>query len=151
MPTETITVAEQRAAVLAEAHRWIGTGFHQGARVLGAGVDCGQLLAAVYGSIGMAVPEGKQAGHFPRDWHLHVDSERYLELFYQYGFKEVATPEPGDVTMFRIGRPFSHSGIVVFWPTIIHAHWHSGVELADATQPPFARRKMKFFRPAIWS
>ncbi len=44
-----------RAAVVAEAHRWLRTPYHKHGRVLGAGVDCSMLLAEVFEAAG-AIP-----------------------------------------------------------------------------------------------
>lgn len=49
-------ITAQRQAVVAEAKTWIGTGFHHEARIKGAGVDCAQLLIAVFSACGF-VPE----------------------------------------------------------------------------------------------
>ena len=55
--------------------------------------------------------------------------------------------QAGDVALFRFGRCFSHGGIVVDWPTVIHA-WHvGGVMLTDARQPLLVRRPVRFFSP----
>jgi hypothetical protein len=44
---------DERQAVIAEARSWIGTPFHDRARVKGAGVDCLQLLIASYHAAGL--------------------------------------------------------------------------------------------------
>ena len=59
---------EQRDAVLAEAATWIGTKHHNGARLKGVGVDCGQFPLAVYEAAGLLphiVPD-----RYPPDFHL---------------------------------------------------------------------------------
>lgn len=105
------------------AEAWLGTPFAHRQRSLGAGVDCVQLLIAVYEAVGLvrdvALPK------YPPDWFLHQHDERYLE-----GIRRVAVsvdrPEPGDIALFRVGRSVAHAGIVTAWPEIIHAQ-HGGV------------------------
>jgi len=135
--------AAQRAAVVAEARAWIGTPFHHAARIKGAGVDCLMLLAEVYERVGVA-------GHivppfYVPDWHLHRDAERYLEGLMRYARPIDGDPLPGDIALFRFGRTFSHGTIVIAWPRVIHAYWHSGVIWGDATLYPLKDRPVRFF------
>src|SRR5580693_6932362 len=108
-----------RQKVVEEARRWIGTPYHHRAKVLGAGVDCIQLLVAVYSACGLI--EDADTGDYPMDWMLHRDEERYLNGVMQYAV-ETDTPLPGDVVVWRFGRCISHGGIIVEWPFIIHAY-----------------------------
>jgi cell wall-associated NlpC family hydrolase len=71
-------------------------------------------------------------------------------LLGQFAREVPGFPEPGDIVLFRVGRLYSHSGIVIAWPLIVHAHWISGVELADASKAPLERRGARFFRPNDW-
>lgn len=75
-------ICDERARLVAEAESWIGTPYHTGARVKGAGVDCLTFVAGVFENAGLvpklAIP------HYPPDWHLHRDDERYLEGVLQY-------------------------------------------------------------------
>jgi len=120
----------QRAAVVAEAKTWLGTKFHHEARVKGAGVDCLQLLVGVFQNVGLV---GKiEIPHYPIDWNLHRDAERYLEGLFRYGHEIPGPPLPGDIAMWRFGRCFSHAAIVVEWPTVIHAHMGANVRLENA-------------------
>ncbi|MGC2411753.1 MAG: hydrolase [Stellaceae bacterium] len=135
----------RRAAVVAEAESWIGTPFHHEARVKGAGVDCLMLLAEVYASAGVvgrvAVP------HYPADWHMHRDAERYREGLLDYAREIETPPAPGDIALFRFGRVFSHGAIVAEWPRVIHAYWAIGVVWGDATLHPLKGREVRFFTP----
>jgi cell wall-associated NlpC family hydrolase len=141
-----MTEQEQRQRVLAEAKSWLGTKFHFEACVKGAGVACGPLLVAVYGAVGIPVPQ--QVGHFPADWHLHSTEERYLDVVTQYA-RPIDDPQPGDVVLFRVfrNRPFCHGGIVVEWPLIIHAADRASVEYLDVSQTALAKREMTFLSP----
>ena len=123
---------QQRAAVVAEARAWLGTPYHHEGRVKGVGVDCLQLLAAVFSAPKVALIEAPKIPHYPWDWHLHRDAERYLEGLTRYTREIDGAPSPGDIVLFRFGRCFSHGGIVVKWPVIIHAYLGKGCVLEDA-------------------
>src|SRR4051794_8469193 len=82
----------RRVAIVTEAETWLGTPFHHQGRVKGAGVDCAMLLAEVYHRCGF-VPH-IDPGHYPPDWHLHRDAERYLEKVMPYAHEIAGLPKP---------------------------------------------------------
>lgn len=109
----TPTDLASRQAVLAAACTWLGTPYRHRARLQGVGVDCAQLLVAVYSAAGL-VP-AVDLGDYPIDWHLHQDEERFLGWLHELGARRVPDGQPaqaGDVAVFRFGRCFSHGGIV---------------------------------------
>ena len=136
-----------RQAVIAEATTWIGTPFHyNNSMVRGAGVACGPLLIAVYGKVGIPVPAISSLGHFPMDWHMNTDEERYLNIL--LGFtKVVEIPQPGDIALFKIGKVHGHSAIVTEWPRVIHVLWKSVVQHADASLRPLKHRHQIYLSP----
>lgn len=136
----------QRMAVIAEARSWLGTPYHHAARIKGAGVDCMMLLAEVYAAAGVIEPVG-DVPHYPRDWMLHRDDERYLNGLLDY-CHPVETPHPGDIAMFRFGRATSHSAIVLDWPNIVHAYAdEGGVVLSNAASGRLVSRLAGFYSP----
>lgn len=142
----TASEQEQRAAVLTEAKRWIGTPFHYEACVHGAGVACGPFMIAVYRAAGIPVPQ--VVGRFPKDWHLHTTEERYLNIVEQYAAR-VDEPLPGDAVLFRVfrNRPFCHSAIVIDWPNVIHSGEPRGVEYLDVSQTALYTREHAYLSP----
>jgi cell wall-associated NlpC family hydrolase len=133
-----------RTAIVAEATTWLGTPFHHQGRVKGAGVDCAMLLAEVYERSGLT--PRVDPGYYPPDWHLHRDAERYLDRLLMYARELDRPPLPGDVSVFRFGRTFSHGAIVIQWPRVIHAYWAAGrVVWGDATLFPLADRAVRYF------
>jgi cell wall-associated NlpC family hydrolase len=124
-------VAAQRRAVVAEALSWLGTPFHHEAGIKKVGVDCAYFLKAVFVKAGLI--EDFAIPHYPPDWHMHRDYERYLSFV-----TERARPiteseaQPGDVVVFKVGRCFSHGAVVVAWPRIVHAWVVAGVQEEDA-------------------
>lgn len=138
-----------RKGVLDEAHEWLGTPFHHEGRVKGknGGVDCAQLLIGVYANAGQI--EEFQTEHYPAQWHLHRSEEKYLSKLLDYAV-ETNEPLPGDMALFHIGRTWSHGGIIVAWPTVIHAWFQTTVELANAELEPLRSYERKFFTLKEW-
>jgi cell wall-associated NlpC family hydrolase len=142
MNSETI----QRAAVIAEARAWLNTPYHHAAQLKGAGVDCAMLPAAVYRAAGLILDV--TVDHYPPDWHLHRDIERYLAVVTSHA-REVAAPTgPGDFVLYRWGRCFAHGAIIVAWPEIIHAVINVGVILDSGDAGRLNGRARRFF--TLW-
>jgi len=142
-----MTEQEQREAVVAEAHTWLNTPYRHMAAVKGSGVDCATILREVYGKV-LPGCAGIVIDHYPPDWHLHRDDERYLDIVRKYA-SEVETPKPGDIVVIRYGRAFSHGGIVVNWPLCIHAYVSARCVCLEDFQAnkELDGRPMKFFSP----
>lgn len=137
---------EQRQAVITEARTWLRTPYHHKAKVKGAGIDCGQLLVAVYVACGFVEPF--ETGDYSPDWMLHREEERYLNWVKKFAI-ETDNPLPGDIVVWKFGRCISHGGIVVEWPKIIHAFMPEKMcVLGDGEKGTFANRKPMFF--TIW-
>lgn len=134
----------KRQAVLAIARTWLKTPWHHRARVKGAGVDCAQILIAVYAEAGLV--DEFDTGDYPPDWMMHRSQERFLEFVRQYA-DQVEDPLPGDLALYFVGRCFSHGAIVTAWPEIIHASNRDRmVCYADGTQGWLAEREVQFWR-----
>lgn len=109
----------ERSSVVAEARKWIGTPYHHQADVLGSGVDCGMLLVRVFVDTGLCDPFDPRP--YANDWMLHRSEERYLGFVFDRT-KEVTSPQPGDVVVYRFGRCYSHGGIVTAANPLIIIH-----------------------------
>ncbi len=135
----------ERQAVIDVARRWLGTPYHHLGDVPGVGVDCSMLLVRVYVETRLMAPFDPRP--YPTDWHLHRSEEKYIDWIKG---RAVPTddPGPGDMVLFRFGRTFSHGGIVVEWPRIIHSAVWEGCVLADASKHPLADRATCFF--TLW-
>jgi cell wall-associated NlpC family hydrolase len=90
--------AELRAAIVAEAMSWLGTPYHHRAKLKGVGVDCAQVVLAVYAAVGIV--EDFDTGEYPADWHIHRDVERYVKAVIPHGH-EIPTEaaQPGDLVL----------------------------------------------------
>ena len=160
------SIAAERAAVIRCARQWLRTPYHHMGRVKGAGVDCAMLLAEVYAEAGLVEPLA--IPHYPPDWHLHRDAERYLGVLLDHAVEyapdfvcanhphpnppplrgreweggELPTRPilPGDIALWRFGRCFSHGAIIVAWPMVIHAYLGRGCVLEDAEKAEWLSR-----------
>lgn len=137
-----------RARVVAEARTWIGTPFHSGGRLKGVGVDCGQMPLLVYEAVGV-IPH-YDSGYYPPDYHLHHSEEWYLLIVERFGEPIPGPPRAGDFALWKFGRCFSHGGIVVDWPRVIHASNGVGKVLEDDSQQAFFRDRMGGLRPVLF-
>lgn len=125
-----LTEVEQRAAVVAAARTWVGTPFHDHARLKGVGCDCVQILAGAFEEAGL-VPH-IETGHYSAQFFLHHPEERLAEFISRYAREiEEARVGPGDVVLYKVAKCFAHAAIVVDWPReVIHAHKQSGKVIA---------------------
>ena len=150
------TEQAQRAQVVAEGLSWARTPYHHHGRVKGpqGGVDCLMLLAEVFERSGM-VPR-VEPGNYPRDWHLHRSEERYMAGLAGYARRmdEGEPVRPGDVALFRYGRAFSHSGLVVEAGArlrdvqVLHAYNGRGVIFTRLGEEPLDGRPVQFW--TLW-
>ena len=89
-----------RAAVVAEALRWIGTPYHHQASCIHVGVDCIGLVRGVWRALNGREPA--QLPGYGRDWSEATGRETLLEAARRH-FVEVAPDAAGagDVIVFR--------------------------------------------------
>jgi cell wall-associated NlpC family hydrolase len=117
---------EYRQKLVIEAKSWIGTPYISNGLVKGrrGGTDCAMLLVGIYQNVGL-VDKSFDPRPYPAQWHLHQNAEKYLEhmLFFAHEVPgpESRAPLPGDIVLFKLGRVYSHGGIITVWPEIIHA------------------------------
>jgi cell wall-associated NlpC family hydrolase len=142
-----MTQQEQRLSVVNETMEWIGTPYVHEGRIKGACADC-TFFAKVFEKLGImpavAIP------HYSPQAHLNREMFVYLDLVSKYT-RETDAPGLGDIVLYKIGRGFSHGGIIVQsgWPDIVHADLEArAVILAKGNQgrlsPPI---EAKFFTP----
>ena len=117
-----------RQEFIAEAKTWLGTPFRDQGDVKGknGAVDCAMLLVRSAQACGLIDP-AFDPRPYPPQWHLHRDEERFLNLIARLiatrgRGKEIENPailpaealaRAGDVIVYRVGRCFSHGGVVV--------------------------------------
>ena len=143
---DDFTIFSQRVLVVAHARRWLGTPFCDLARVRGVGVDCAQLLAAVYHEAGI-IPY-VDTGYYSPQHFLHSNKELMTSFVERYAHRiEEEDAQPGDVVLYKIEFAYAHAAIIVDWPSkIIHAHKLSGkVMEMGAFEYDMERRQVRFF------
>lgn len=151
-PARPPVLGLERQMVVAEALAWLGTPYHHRARVKGQGVDCAQLLAAVYESTGVAT-----IGDLPEyspDWYLHRSDELLTGVLERYAvqLRNGEHHQPGDIVTFTFGRQVSHAGIVIAGEQMVHALAGRNVTLeAYGQHTPYASRFAGVWRPRRWA
>lgn len=138
---------ETAQKLISEAITWLGTPYAHRQATKGAGADCGLFPLAVYRSLGLL--NDTKMPDYSAQWFLHQDRELYLETVEALGARNVdgETPQPGDFAVWKIGRTYSHGGIVIQWPVIVHALRPRSVMVANALQDAaLVRRPFKLFR-----
>ena len=135
-----------RPAIVAEAMTWLGTPYHHRARLKGAGVDCAQILVAVFAALGLI--DDFEPAEYPRDWMLHRDEDRFRDEIRKRADQiEMAYVAPGDIALYLVGKCFAHGAIVIDWPLVIHADSRLGkVTLAEGDQGWLSGRAVEFYR-----
>ena len=119
-----------RPAIIAEARRWLGTPFRDSCGLLGQGVDCLWFCYGVYQALGH-VPKGIIPPYSPQ-FLMHQTDDPFLREIAPYTV-EIAPDEAqmGDMVIFKFGRCYSHSALIIAWPKIIHAHKPANCVLED--------------------
>jgi cell wall-associated NlpC family hydrolase len=135
---------EQREAIVTEAKTWVGTPYVGWSQVKGpkGGTDCGMLIKSVYQHCGL-IPQGDLGVDMSYSLQIsqHLPDKTYLNTIESY-MHEISEDEvqPGDVVVYKLGLAFAHAGIVIEWPTIIHAIAHGGVRMSSGISHPRLRR-----------
>jgi NlpC/P60 family putative phage cell wall peptidase len=133
---------DARAAIVAEARRWIGTPYRHQASVRGAGCDCLGLVRGLWrwahGDEPLSVPP------YSSDWAEAGRDEALWRAL--KGVFDPARPalEPGQILLFRMraGSVAKHLGVLSDpgpAPHFIHAYSGHGV-VESPLSPSWARR-----------
>lgn len=113
-----------REQIIQAALEWVGTPYHNHARVKGVGVDCAQLCAGVAYESGRINEEAlHNIPNYSPEWHLHNREEKLIEQLESFGCTRVdrSNTKAGDIICFQFGRTTSHLGIMVNDTQFIHA------------------------------
>lgn len=110
-----------RAAIVAEAKRWIGTPFHWQAAKRGVGCDCKGLVVGVGKAVGL--PEADDLACSIHDYGMVVD-EALLRATLERLLRRVETPRPGDVMLMPVGSPLKaqHLGLFIGDGRMVHCY-----------------------------
>jgi cell wall-associated NlpC family hydrolase len=144
-----------RSQLAAEALSWVGTPYVSNGMIKGrrGGVDCAMILIGIYQNVGL-VPKSFDPRPYPAQWHLHQSEERYLNQMLNWAVEVPGPPErkplPGDIVLFKLGKVFSHSAIIISWPIVVHAMGNDRVIKEDLSKRTEGKRAfwtlpMRFF------
>lgn len=128
-----------------EARSWLNTPFHENACIKGVGVDCGRFLVKAFEAAGIEVPGLEELPNFAHGWFLNKSDERYFSIIARFA-RPVPHPRPADIVMYKIGRAWAHSAILLEHPTVIHALQPS-VQLANLNHIPRMGKDRLFLSP----
>ncbi len=137
-----------RAAVLSEAMGWVDTRYHHHGRIKGVGVDCAQLLIAVYDAAGV-VP-AIDPGDYASDWNLHRSEEVFAGWLAKVGAVLRAPADeaqPGDIALFKFGRCFAHGAIFIEPQRVVHALVNDRVCTHYLHEAPLNGRELQIWNP----
>jgi len=130
-----------RAAIVAEARRWIGTPYRHQASLVDVGADCLGLVRGVWRGLIGAEPE--RAPPYTPEWAETRGEETLLAAARRW-LREIPVGEAraGDVLLFRmaLGAPAKHAAIVSREDRIIHAYW--GRSVCETQLVPWWRRRI---------
>ena len=132
-----------RAAVIAEARRWIGTPYRHQASVRNHGCDCLGLVRGVWrGCIGH---EPEQPDAYTPDWAEATGHEALAAAALRHMVPvAIDAFTGGDVLLFRWrdGCVAKHIAIATDDGTMIHAH--DGASVCEVALAPWWRRRLAF-------
>lgn len=145
---------------VAVAQSWKGTPYVFGARVKGAGCDCGSFVAQWFVECGLANEEDLSnlhtVGVFGHDWFCNTGQELYFDELARHARciwqgQCAGTPpaKPGDVAIFRVAgsKIFNHGCIITGWPRALHAFDKGVCESRPAIHPLTSHQDMALFDP----
>lgn len=132
--------------ILEAAARWIGTPYHHGASLAGAGTDCIGLVRGIWRDLYGTEPEA--LGAYSGDWAEASGCELLLDGLARHLHRlPDHRMEPGDVLAFRLrpGLPAKHCGLMLEPDRFLHVR--EGLTVgADALSPWWWRRIAGVFR-----
>lgn len=123
---------EERQRVIEIARSYLGTKYHDNAKVKGTpengggGVDCATLIAMVFEEAGLTPPV--EIPPYSPQWFLHRNEEKYMDMVMARAH-EISSDDaqPADVILYKLGRVYAHGGIIVSFPDqLIHAYKAAG-------------------------
>lgn len=132
--------------VIAAAHEWLGTPYHDQASLRGVGADCLGLARGIWRDV--VGPEPTEIPPYSRDWgevgDREVMADTALEWMPSVPLSEIA---PGDLVLFRMrrGAIAKHCGILISEDRFIHAYDRLGV-VVDHLHAGWSRRIAYAFR-----
>ncbi len=139
---------EKQARLAEVARRWLGTPFHPHACVVHAGVDCVNLLGAIFTESGAL--DGWEFPAYTMDGGDHRGESQvihWLDGNSRFKCLDDEARQPGDVLCFRLGRVPHHVGLLIAGNRFVHAIRNYGVIESQLDDPTFGKRLVATYRP----
>ena len=130
-----------RSRIVAIARGWLGTPYHHGASLKGAGTDCLGLVRGIWRELHGGEPELVEP--YSGDWAEATGVERMLLVARRHLLDRKASEAlPGDVLVFRLrpGVVAKHTAILAPAGRMIHAQ--EGVPVAEVALGSWWRRRI---------
>ncbi len=130
-----------RVRIVAIARDWLGTPYHHGASLRGAGTDCLGLVRGIWRELHGSEPEPVEP--YSGDWAEATGEERMLQVACRHLIeRKVSEALPGDVLVFRLrpGVVAKHTGILAPAGRMIHAQ--ESVPVAEVALGSWWRRRI---------
>lgn len=125
----------QKAAV-----KWMGTPFHPHACVIGGGVDCVNLAAALYEEAGV-IEKRPEFPPYTMDGGKHLGASTLSKVLASLpGFEKVNEVYPGALLVFNLGRVTHHIGVALTETRFIHALQGPGVIMSSLREKTYSKR-----------
>jgi len=143
-----------REDVVREARSWVGTPYLLGARVKGAGADCGTLLLGVYRACELI--DDEDLGIYAGDWWVHATEEQYIFRVLRHARQvleavayRTTDVRPGNIVLTRTrgSKIYNHGAIVLAWPQIVHALPPVVAECDASRSPVWGFQRIVAFDP----
>jgi hypothetical protein len=147
--------------MVAAALSWEGARYELGQHLKGVACDCGTFLVECMVEAGKITREEAdrfyaEIGYYSHDWFCHTNVQRYLLAMARFGkaiyegrcYASVRT-DPGNIVLTKAVSltHWTHGGIVVQWPYIMHCNYPA-VEKVDASRDPmWANQALTIFDP----
>ena len=132
-----------RARIIVEARRWIGTPYRHQASLEGIGCDCLGLVRGVWRALYGPEPESTPA--YAPDWAEATASKSLAQAARRHMIEIApAAFAPGDLLLFRwrTGLPAKHAAIATAPDLMVHAH--DGAAVAEVAIAPWWRRRLAY-------
>ncbi len=124
------------------AKLWLNTPHINGARVRGAGVDCGMLLIGATEDAGLIKKNSVPVEPYSNQWQLHHSEEWFLHYVQQFCDKvDDDDLQVGDFLLYQYGRCISHGAIYLGNNQVIHAVIQQGVIVSNMDEVQFLDAK----------
>lgn len=142
---DAATERDQRQHFIDAALTWVGTPYRQLGYTKGpkGAIDCSMLLVGALVEARIFKPFDPRP--YSPNWFLSQSDEKYLAWLDTIG-APTTNPQPGDIQVFKMGRCFAHSGIIVDDRYIVHAYSRERCcRKTERFWPDLAKREAVFY------